>query len=144
MNMNATAKKFGHPDTLVREFAHWLVLVRPQQVTLGSLVLVCKEPVGRFSDVSAAAFAELRDVIRGVEGTLARAFRYDRINYLMLMMVDPDVHYHVIPRYAAPRRYGTTEIADRSWPGPPSLGQFCELGADEQSRLVAELRAAWG
>ena len=26
---------------------------------------------------------------------------YERINYLMLMMVDPDVHFHVIPRYTA-------------------------------------------
>ena len=30
--INATIRKFGHPASLVREFEHWLVLVRPAQV----------------------------------------------------------------------------------------------------------------
>lgn len=49
---NATMTKFGFPRTLVAETAHWTVLVRPQQVTLGSLVLVCKEPVTAFGAAS--------------------------------------------------------------------------------------------
>ena len=43
--MNETMKKFGHPETIVREFDRWAVVLRPKQVTLGSLVLGCKEPV---------------------------------------------------------------------------------------------------
>ena len=141
--MNATALKFGYPDTLVREYGHWLVLVRPQQVTVGSLVLVCKEPVTRFSDVSREAFTELHDVISAAEGALSSLYSYDKINYLMLMMVDPDVHYHVIPRYEASRRLGTVEIVDGGWPGPPALGEFHELEAAEREGLIAELRKAW-
>ena len=41
--MNATMKKFGYPDTLIKEYSHWAVLLRPQQATLGALVLVCKD-----------------------------------------------------------------------------------------------------
>ena len=37
--MNATIEKFGYPATLVAQFDHWLVLLRPSQPTLGSLVL---------------------------------------------------------------------------------------------------------
>jgi hypothetical protein len=43
--MNPTIEKFGWPGSLVHEFEHWLVLVRPAQVTLGSLVLAAKAVV---------------------------------------------------------------------------------------------------
>jgi hypothetical protein len=32
--MNATIEKFGWPATLVAEFDHWVVLLRPAQPTL--------------------------------------------------------------------------------------------------------------
>src|SRR3546814_7047786 len=90
--------KFGYPQTLIRDYAHWAVLLRPQQATLGALVLACKDDARAFGGISAAAFGELQRVIGDAEAGL-RAFRpYDRINYLMLMMVDPDVHFHVLPR----------------------------------------------
>ncbi|HWJ37643.1 MAG TPA: HIT family protein, partial [Sphingomicrobium sp.] len=40
--MNPTIEKFGFPVSLLKELRHWLVLVRPAQVTLGSLVLAAK------------------------------------------------------------------------------------------------------
>ena len=39
----------------------------------------------------------------------------------MLMMVDPDVHFHVIPRYSKPKQFGNIEFSDPGWPGPPDL-----------------------
>ena len=36
---NATILKFGYPDTLIAEYPDWFVLLRPQQVTAGALVL---------------------------------------------------------------------------------------------------------
>ena len=44
--MNETIRKFGYPATLVREFEHWLVLARPAQPTLGSLVLAAGVLIG--------------------------------------------------------------------------------------------------
>src|SRR3546814_2464599 len=35
--MNDTILKFGYPATLIREYEHWVVLLRPAQLTLGSL-----------------------------------------------------------------------------------------------------------
>lgn len=37
--------------------------------------------------------------MRSVEPALCDVTPYERINYLILMMVDPDVHFDVIPRY---------------------------------------------
>ena len=43
---NATMRKFGYPETLIRQWDHWAVLLRPAQVTLGSLVLADLERQG--------------------------------------------------------------------------------------------------
>jgi diadenosine tetraphosphate (Ap4A) HIT family hydrolase len=140
---NRTALKFGHPDTLIADYRHWCVLLRPGQVTLGSLVLVCKDEATRFSDISPEAFAELARAVRDIETGLAAFRPYDKINYLMLMMVDPDVHFHVIPRYGAAQSFEAVEFADAGWPGPPQLGAAVTPEADVRDRLLAAIRAAW-
>lgn len=140
---NATAKKFGHPHTQVAETGHWLVLVRPQQPTFGSLVLVCKEDARAFSDISPAAFADLQTAIQGIETLLREAVTYDKINYLMLMMVDPDVHFHVIPRYEGERSHDGRSFADAGWPGPPALASHVALSEEEASSLAADFAARW-
>ena len=60
--MNATMTKFGYPETCVKEFERWVILLRPQQITLGALVLACTEQATAFSGLSSEAFAELREV----------------------------------------------------------------------------------
>ena len=138
--MNATATKFGYPGSVLHQTRHWLVLLRPAQVTLGSLVLCCTESARRFGEISEAAAAELKPVTAKIESALAGAFRHDRINYLMLMMVDPDVHFHVLPRYEKERELAGQRFVDRSWPGPPDLAQVVELSAAAREALHARLR----
>ena len=55
-------------------------------MTVGSLVLVCKEDAERVSDVSAEAFAEMKTVTTDLKTAPQKAFSYDKINYLLLMM----------------------------------------------------------
>lgn len=137
--MNATIEKFGYPATLVREFEHWLVLVRPAQVTLGSLVLAARSDATAYHDLPRAAFAEQADVVAAIERGLTLFCRYERINYLMLMMVDPHVHFHVIPRYSDPREWDGVAFADHGWPGPPDLKSATPLSPSQISRLRDEL-----
>jgi diadenosine tetraphosphate (Ap4A) HIT family hydrolase len=141
--MNATLTKFGYPANSVAEYDTWVVLLRPQQVTLGSLVLVCKEPVTSFGAVSAMAGADLTRVTHDLELALARCFHHDKINYLMLMMVDPDVHFHVLPRYASQRQLGAQSFIDHAWPGPPQLDQINVTDIATNTDILATLRAAW-
>ncbi|MFC3695140.1 HIT family protein [Chenggangzhangella methanolivorans] len=140
---NATMEKFGHPRSAVAEIGAWTVLVRPKQPTLGSLVLVCREQATAFSDLSPQAFADLREAVAGIERVLKGFVDYERINYLMLMMVDPDVHFHVIPRYEGTRSFGGVEVADAGWPGPPNLGSGADLDDAALDALAAELKARW-
>src|SRR5512139_4146301 len=140
---NATETKFGDPDTRIAQTDCWTVLLRPKQPTLGSLVLVCREPVQQFSALSAAAFADLQHVVKGVESMLRQIVAYERINYLMLMMVDPDVHFHVIPRYPVARDFMGVAYQDAGWPGPPALNLDVNLDDPARDALVKELRQAW-
>ena len=141
---NATLEKFGYPETVIEDGRYWVVLLRPAQVTLGSLVLVCKEPVQAFSDLSKEAFADLHEVTGRIERSLRKAFAYHKINYLMLMMVDPEVHFHVIPRYADERRFAAAVFCDSGWPGPPDLGRSNELDHAGRDALRKHLIATWG
>jgi diadenosine tetraphosphate (Ap4A) HIT family hydrolase len=141
--MNETIRRFGYPATLIAEYEHWLVLLRPAQPTLGSLVLAAKSEATAFSDLEPSAFAELQAAVADIETTLADAVGYAKINYLMLMMVDPHVHFHVIPRYEGERSACGLIVPDAGWPKTPALGDALTL-APEQIEAVAEwLRSRW-
>ena len=140
---NPTETKFGDPTTRVAQTMRWTVLLRPKQPTLGSLVLVCREPVQAFSALSAEAFGELQGVVRRVETILRELIAYERINYLMLMMVDPDVHFHVIPRYNGTRSFAGVDYGDAGWPGVPALDVAVTPDEAARGQLLEQLRAAW-
>jgi len=139
--MNPTLLKFGYPDTLIKEFEHWAVLVRPAQVTHGSLVLAARSEATAYSDLPDAAFSEQAEVVRAIESTLGRFCRYERINYLMLMMVDPNVHFHVLPRYSGSREWNGMEFPDEGWPAAPNLKSAVELSPEQIAEMRDEIRS---
>jgi diadenosine tetraphosphate (Ap4A) HIT family hydrolase len=141
--MNATIEKFGYPSSLLHEYRFWAVLLRPAQPTLGSLVLACKEDATSLGDVSSAAYGELATVTADLERVLRQAFDFRKINYLALMMVDPHVHFHVIPRYAEIRDFDGARCEDAAWPKPPDLSSTLSLTPAQMGALHAKLLAAW-
>ena len=142
-SMNATMKKFGYPETCVKEFQQWVVLLRPQQVTLGSLILICREDATAFSKICLEAFEELPRIIREMETSISRAFAYTKINYLMLMMVDPEVHFHVIPRYDSPRSFRQQQFLDHGWPGPPDLKNPNVISRETNQGILEHVQDIW-
>ncbi len=136
-------EKFGFPETCVKEYQQWVILLRPQQVTLGSLILICREDATAFSHISSKAFEELPGIIREMETSLAGTFSYSKINYLMLMMVDPEVHFHVIPRYDTPRAVFQQQFLDHGWPGPPDLKQSNSISQSVKEEILAHLQENW-
>ncbi|MGE0825935.1 MAG: HIT family protein [Candidatus Binatia bacterium] len=138
-----TLLKFTYPQTLIHEYQHWAVLLRPKQVTVGSLVLICTEEATRLPELSAGAFAEMQTATHDLEATLRRVFAFDKINYLCLMMVDPQVHFHVIPRYAQPREVAGKAYGDPFWPGPPDVTKALDLTDEQFASLLALLKSHW-
>ncbi|WP_447750665.1 HIT family protein [Sphingopyxis fribergensis] len=138
--MNETITKFGHPATLIAEYDHWVVLLRPAQPTLGALVLAAKSDATAFGDLPAEAHAELKTATAAIEAALTQAVGYAKINYLMLMMVDPHVHFHVLPRYDGERSGAGLTVADAGWPGQPDLGQAVKLDDAQVAELAGWLK----
>lgn len=140
---NETMLKFGYPHSLIREYDHWVVLLRPAQVTLGSLVLAATSDATAFGQLRPEAHAELATVTREIEATLLAEIGYEKINYLMLMMVDPHVHFHIFPRYEGSRTVEGITIEDAGWPGPPDLKSAAGLSNEEKASLHDRLSKSW-
>jgi diadenosine tetraphosphate (Ap4A) HIT family hydrolase len=140
--MNETIVKFGWPASVIAEFAHWLVLLRPAQPTLGSLVLAAKSEATAFGDLPAEAHAELKIVTCAIEAALRAAVGYQKLNYLMLMMVDPHVHFHVLPRYEGERSGGGMTVRDAGWPGQPDLSAAVTSDAALRDWVASYFEAA--
>lgn len=138
--INATIEKFGYPETLVAEFGYWVVMLRPQAVTLGSLILAAKSEATAYGELPPEAFVEQRLVIRRVELASRACFACEKMNYLMLMMVDPHVHYHALPRYSGHQEFGGSTFTDTGWPGMPDLGSARTLSSAEVTGMVRRLR----
>ncbi len=139
--MHATLEKFGYGPGTVFEDEHWAVVVRPAQPTLGALVLIAKRDVQSFADLTpeeGAALPGLAARIAAVHTMVGP----ERVNYLMLMMVDRQVHFHVVPRYDGARQWGGKQFVDAGWPGVPALGSAVALEPGEIAQLVRDLRAA--
>ena len=62
----------------------------------------------------------------------------------MLMMVDPHVHFHVIPRYSESRSWNGLDFPDAGWPGPPRLDAAVALNAEQLSALAADIKTRFG
>ena len=135
--------KFRVDELLVARNEAWSWSVRPGQVTLGAGILSLNRHAARFSAVTATEMAALAAIVGSLEHALRSAFDYQAINYLMLMMVDHHVHFHVIPRYDGARRFAALEWFDRGWPAAPVLAD-AQHGdrADLPALLRQELQAA--
>ncbi len=138
--MNKTIQKFGYPETLVKEFKHWVILLRPKQITLGALILVCKETAASLPEVTENAYIEFPKVTHWLENSLRLLFHYDKINYLALMMKDKEVHFHVIPRYSEKQLFDGVLFLDRGWPKYPNLTETNEISSTTFGHILSELK----
>ncbi len=143
MDINPTLQRFEYPNLLIRGYQHWAVLLRRHQATLGSLVLIAKADVTAWPEIGEDAFVELGKVTAAIEKTLKSTFSYDKINYLMLMMNDPNPHFHVLPRYGRSQVFEDIGFNDPGWPKPPDLSAGVVLEDDLAATLQNHLKTAW-
>lgn len=140
---NETMLKFGYPAMLIRDYEHWVVLLRPAQVTLGALVLAARSDATAFGGLPPGAHGELATITKEIEATLFAEIGYEKINYLMLMMVDPNVHFHILPRYQGDRMLEDVTVGDAGWPGPPDLKSVPQLDRIGLEKLRARFSRNW-
>ena len=119
---------------------YWYLLLRNDQCTFGSLVLIEKNFFKKYSDLSEESHREKFCIIKEIESKGKDFLKFDKINYLMLMMVDLEVHVHVIPRYSTDKYYKKTIFSDPGWPGLPQLNFNNNMQRNVYQSLVLELR----
>ena len=141
--MNPTLKRFGYPELLIREYAHWVVLIRPCQVTLGCTVIAAKSDCISLGALGPEEGAELPLVMQEFESAVRRIAPAVKFNYLALMMVDPNPHFHAIPRYAADVHFSGTVFADVAFPGPPDVRSGHTLTVNQLQGVRLLLMNAW-
>lgn len=114
-------EKFKVEDLLIVQSDYWRWSLRPVQCTLGAGILSLKRPAESMSELSAEEGADLIVITKIIESTLKKAFNMDKMNYIMLMMVDYHIHYHVVPRYSKDIEFSNEMFKDIGWPKPPVL-----------------------
>ena len=81
-------------------------------------------------------------MVGDIEATLkSEPFGAVKMNYLMLMMKDPQVHYHVFPRMLEKRSFDGVTFEDP--PGPPNMAATAELGENTLGKLKDLLVENW-
>jgi len=120
-NFSDFQTKFKTQEFNIYQSDHWVWSLRPVHSTLGAGVLSLKRYCEKMSDMTLAESEDLGRITKIIEASLMKSFSYDRINYLMLMMVDPHLHFHVFPRYNSERFFGDIGFVDSGWPKLPEL-----------------------
>ncbi len=131
---------FDYKNLLIKEYSNWYLLLRAEQITIGSLVLIEKSFKTKYSDISKESFLEFGDIVREVESTLFGLFSYNKINYLMLMMADDEVHYHIVPRYSEDVYFDSVVFKDTGWPKLPNFSKCNVINDITQVKLIEALK----
>lgn len=138
-NFDLFIEKFNVNKYLIKKSDHWHLSLRPFQATLGSAILSLNRPCENFADITTEESADLKEIVSYTEKRLKLAFDYDKINYLMLMMVDPHLHFHVIPRYSSDINFGAMMWSDSNWPTAPDLGGT-ELNDEDADKIIKKIK----
>lgn len=104
------AGRFNKPELLLKEFNHWVIILRENVVTLGSCVIILKSGKPCLKDVSGEEMSEFPQVCRWFEQKTKELYGAAKWNYLATMMKDSFVHFHAIPRYE-----NEVEIYNKKW-----------------------------
>ena len=117
--LSSFTRKFHLDQLTIQSNKNWILSVRPGQMTVGSMVVSSVQEHLNFTDLDPEAGADLTSILAEAEDAAKKIYGAVRINVVCLMMQDPLIHFHIIPRYdKAIMRYGM-EWVDGDWPGPP-------------------------
>lgn len=113
------------PRFLIAQAPSWAICLNRSQDLLGRCYLLLKRPETDATRLTDAELVELWAVVRKVRSVLDTLWYPDHFNYAFLMNVDPQVHFHVLPRYKDLREYSGGTFVD------PTFGAHYNVSADK-------------
>lgn len=134
-------EKFRIEELKVFESQYWVLSLRPLQITIGSLILSLKRECSNMAMISALEAEELPIIFAKIDEVYEHTFKPDKINYLVLMMVDKQVHFHIVPRYEKEVEFLGELYGDKDWPKPPDVLFNLDIQEHTLSEIVNFMRA---
>jgi diadenosine tetraphosphate (Ap4A) HIT family hydrolase len=116
--------KFRVDELMVYTSKHWTWSVRPVHSTLGAGILSLNRFCPSLGQISPDEGQDLALIAGVLERALQSVFGPQKMNYIMLMMVDRHLHFHVLPRYGESKPFAGLDWLDSGWPKPPALGDY--------------------
>lgn len=133
--MSGTLKEFDNKfrvhELMIVETEHWRWSVRPVHSTLGAGILSLRRFCTSMSDATVEEMADLATISSILEDRLNRTFAPEKMNYIMLMMVDDHLHFHVLPRYSKEIKFAEHTWVDEGWPALPVMSGNSNLSNSE-------------
>ena len=127
--------------TEIQRSGLWTLAVNRNQNLLGKCVVIANRPCGSVPELHADEWSSLFEHLRLLTAALDSIFAPDAYNHAFLMNVDPQVHMHVIPRYASTRVWEGMTFHDPHWGGLFGTEQRL-LSTEHLSRLSDAVRQA--
>jgi diadenosine tetraphosphate (Ap4A) HIT family hydrolase len=128
------------PKRLILDGEQWAIVLNEDQSLLGRCFLLLKRPE---TDVTALMNEELSDLweqARRVKRALEAEWEPDHFNYAFLMNVDPQVHFHIIPRYERRREFAGGTYADPEFGKHYGIGPARTLDPAAYDAIIATLK----
>jgi diadenosine tetraphosphate (Ap4A) HIT family hydrolase len=103
------------PESVIEETPAWTLAVNRNQGLLGKTMLVLRRECSAVIEMDPDEWSRLRLELQRVVPALERLFQPDQFNFAFLMNLDAQVHLHIVPRYASPRRWHDLDFVDSHW-----------------------------
>lgn len=137
-NLKEFTAKFRTEELSILKLNYWTWSVRPVHATLGAGILSLNRFCTNFGDISEEEGRELALITKEIEQRLKNSFSPSKFNYIMLMMVDNHLHFHVIPRYDRIISFNGIEWKDNGWPALPQLSDGADLDNNPILSLIKD------
>ena len=128
------------PHFLIAQSPRWAIVLNRNQDLLGRCYLVLRRPETDVAALTGEELAELWGVLRKVKEILTNLWEPDHFNYAFLMNLDPQVHFHVIPRYRTRREFAGGTFVDPGFGDHYNVGPARTLEAAGYDAILAALR----
>jgi len=129
-NINEFRDKFQVDKMTILKLDYWTWSLRPTHSTIGAGILSLNRFCTSFGSITTDEASELATATKEIERKLQSAFAPNKFNYVMLMMVDAHLHFHVIPRYSDMREFSGVSWKDNGWPALPVLSDGSQFAQD--------------
>lgn len=105
------------PRFLIAESTRWALCLNESQDLLGRCYALLRRPETDALALTDDETVELWTLARAARAALTALWEPDHFNFAFLMNVDPQVHFHILPRYRYKREFAGGTFVDPTFGG---------------------------